>query len=193
VLSTDLRLALAPAKTYRRLVESRADATWRAVLAPLVLSLALIGSFAAILAARRVTFGLVVTTTASWGFALLLQACLASALIASSRRRSVSGPRAFELLFRGHAPWSLWMLAVMALVIVWNPSMGIETLLASALLPFGWTAVILTAFCRTVLGTTADGALLRSTVHQACIIAIMLSYIAWAAGGWMRVVETIAP
>lgn len=193
MLSTELRLALAPAVTYRRLVESRADTTWRGALAPLLLALALIGSFAAILATRRVTFGLVVTTTASWSFALLLQACAASVLIASSRRRLVSMPRAFELLFLGHAPWSLWMLAVMALVIVWNPGTTLELILASAVLPIGWTAVILSAFCQIVLGTTADGARLRTAVHQTCIIGIILSYVAWAAGGWMRVVQVVTP
>jgi hypothetical protein len=193
VVSTEIRLALAPAATYRRLVESRADTTWRAALAPLLLSLVLIGSFAAILATRRVTFGLVVTTTASWSFALLLQAGAASVLIASSRRRSVSVRRGLELFFLGHAPWSLWMLAVMARVIVWNPETSLELLLASAVLPIGWTAVILSAFCQMVLGTTADGARLRTAVHQACIIGIILSYVAWAAGGWMRIVEVVTP
>lgn len=193
MLSTELRLALAPADTYRRLIESRADTTWRAALAPVPFSLLVIGSFAAIMATRRVTVGLVVTTAASWSFALFLQACAASALIASSHHRPVSARRAFELFFLAHAPWSLWMLAVMALVVVWNPHTSFELILVSALLPLGWTAVIVTAFCRTVLGTTADGARLRMTVHQACIVGIILSYVAWAAGGWMRVVEAVAP
>jgi hypothetical protein len=191
VLSTELRLALAPAATYRRLVAARADATWRAALAPIVYSLLLIGSTVAIMATRRVTLGLVATVAASWSFVLFIQALAALALIASSRRRSVSLARAVELFFRGHAPWSLWMLAVAAVASTGSPRIGIEQVLATAVVPVLWTAIMVAAYCQTVLGTTQDGARLRATVHQAGIIGIILTYLAWAAGGWMRIAEAV--
>lgn len=191
MLSTELRLALAPAATYRRLVETRADTTWRAALTPILFSLLVIGCIVAIMAARRVTLGLVTTVAASWSFALLIQALAALALVASSRRRSVSVARAFQLFFRGHAPWSLWMLAVAAVACLDTPVIGLEQVLATAVVPIIWTAIMVTAYCQAVLGTTPDGARLRATVHQTCIIAIILAYIAWAAGGWMRMVEAV--
>jgi hypothetical protein len=191
VVSSDLHLALAPAATYRRLIESGAHGTWRAALAPLVFSLLLIGSTVAILAVRRVTIGLLATIAASWSFAVLIQALAALLLIASSRRRSVGRARAFELLFRGHAPWSLWLLGVAAVGMMGSPPIGL--ILATAVVPLGWTAIVVSAFCRSVLGTTPDGARLRAAAHQACIIAIMLCYIAWAAGGWFRIAQAVTP
>jgi hypothetical protein len=56
----------------------------------------------------------------------------------------------------------------------------------SAIVPAAWTALIVAAFCRTVLGATPSGARWRAAAHQVGIWACALSFVAWSAGGWFR-------
>ena len=84
---------------------------------PLLVAIVL-GVSTAISATGRVTPSLVLSTTLCWSFVVVLQAVIAIALIAAPARRTVGLPRALDLFFAGHAPWSLWMLAAAA----WAPS-----------------------------------------------------------------------
>jgi hypothetical protein len=140
---------------------------------------------APIMAVQRVTFGLVATASVSWCFAVALQAIVGISLIATAPSRRVNALQAFDLWFAGHLPYSLWIMAAFAMMAV-APFGSLGVLIGSAIVPAVWTAVIASAFCRTVLGATTSGARWRTAGHFVAIWAITLSYIAWAAGGWFQ-------
>lgn len=192
MLSTELQLALAPARTYGRLLdEGRPGAC--GVAGPVAFSALVTGATVAFLSARWASVELVATAAASWSFVLVVQAVAAFAVILPGPRR-VGLARAFELFFRGHAPWTLWMLAVGALAIIGRGGFGaITAVIVSGVVPAAWTAVIVAAFSRTVLGAGRAGARVRATVHLLLVWTFALAYIAWAAGGWVRIVEAVAP
>jgi hypothetical protein len=161
---------------------------WRALERPAVVLL-LIGTVLPIAATGRVTAGLVVTAMISWAFAVAVQFAAALIIAASVPTRRVSVPAAVHFLFAGHLPWSLWLLCFS----MWAASdvtfiPGDVAVAISAIVPVAWTMVIVAAFCRTVLGTTRRGAGVRAVAHQAMIWSIALTYVAWAAGGWFRLV-----
>lgn len=190
MLSTELRLALAPARTYRHLVVERATAGPLAVLRPLGFSLVATGVAVAIIATGRVSLGLAITVAASWSFTLVLQ-LVAGAVLILSAPRLVTLPRAFELLVRGHAPWSLWMLAVSAYAVVGNPHVSADTALLTGVAPSVWTMGILSAYGRAVLVTSPWGAWCRAVLHQAAVWAFAIGYVAWAAGGLTDIVANV--
>jgi hypothetical protein len=148
-----------------------------------------IGIVLPIAATGRVTAGLVLTAMISWAFAVAVQIAAATLIAASVRTRPVSMPAGVHLLFAGHLPWSLWLVgfsmwAVSDLTFI----PGDAAVVVSATVPAVWTMVIISAFCRTVLGTTRRGAAVRTLAHQVVIWSVVLSYVAWAAGGWFRLV-----
>jgi hypothetical protein len=188
VLSAGLRLALAPARGFDGLVAARRDATWRAALAGPALSLATIGVLVSIATTGRLTLELAATLAAAWSFAVLIQVVAAVALIASSSRRQVSRRRAFELLFLGHAPWSLWLLGATATALALD-NVPLTPLAATMFAPIAWTIVITAAFGREVLGTGRRGAVVRAVAHQAIVWSLSLQVAALAAGSWGRLIQ----
>ena len=192
MLSTELQLALAPAHTYGRLVAS-GEGSRAGVFGPLAFSALATALTVTFLSARWATLELVAIVGASWSFTLALQAVAACAVILPSRRR-VGLARAFELFFLGHAPWTLFMLAVGALAIAGQGAFGAITgVIVSGVLPTIWTGIIVAAFTRVVLAAGPGEASLRAVFHQVLIWTFGLSYIAWAAGGWMRIVQAVTP
>lgn len=190
MLATELQLALAPGRVYRQLVES-GDAGRTGVLGPVAFSAVAIGLTQAFVAVRWVGFEVAATTTASFGFTLLLQAVAAAGIILTAPRRRVGIGHAFELFFRGHGPWTLWLLAVGAVGIGGRGAFQFNPVLASTVAPIVWTTIVVAAFSRTVLGASRREAWVRAMAHQAIVWALGLAYIAWAAGGWMRIVQTV--
>ena len=188
VLSTGLRLALAPAPGFAALVAARRDATWRAAIAGPVFSVATIGVLVSIATTGRLTLELAATLAAAWSFAVAIQIAAAVALIASSPRRQVSRPRAFELLFLGHLPWSLWLLAATASALALD-KVPLTPLAATMVAPILWTMVIVAAMCREVLGIARRGALVRAIGHQAIVWGLALQVAALAAGSWGRLIQ----
>jgi hypothetical protein len=190
VLSTELQLALAPGRVYRQLVES-GDAGPAGLLGAVAFSALTLGLMIAFAAVRWVSVEVAATTTASFSFVLALQAVAAAGVILTAGRRQVGLWRAFELFFRGHAPWTLWMLGVGAAAIAGRGAFQIDAVALSVVAPAAWTTIMVAAFSRTVLGASRAEAWARALAHQAVIWAFGLSYIAWAAGGWMRIVEAL--
>ena len=188
MLSTELQLALSPARTYRQLVAARRQASWAAGLAGPAFSLVAIGVLFSIAAAGRLTIGLALTVAASWSFAIGIQLLAAGVLIASTRRRPVEAARALELLFLGHLPWSLALLVISILTATAEATVPDILLMVLLILPIMWTVALVSAFCREVLGTTRGGARWRTVMHQAIVWALALQYVAYAAGGWFRLV-----
>jgi len=188
VFSSELQVALAPAATYERLLSScgpaKAGHYVRSLRLPAMVVL-VIAVMAPIMAVQRVTIGLVATAALSWCFVVALQAIVALAVIASAPARKVATLDALDLWFAGHVPYSLWMLCAFGVMAAMTTGRD-RLLIASAVVPAIWTAFIVAAFCRTVLGATASGARWRAAAHFVAIWAITASYIAWAAGGWFQ-------
>jgi hypothetical protein len=61
----------------------------------------------------------------------------------------------------------------------------------SAAIPAAWTAPIVSAFCRTVLGAQASDARRRATIHAVAVWTIGLAYVVWAAGGTAGPMRTV--
>lgn len=184
-LSTAVRFMLGPEEMYRGAVAATTRASWLRALRTPALIAVLLGVITAIAATGRITASLVVSQTLVWAFVPALQVITAAMVIASVRRRRVDFPRALELLFAAHGPWSLWL-------IVFAASQGVavntDVMLASALVPIAWTAVLVAAFAREVLGLTASSARRRAFAHQAASVALMVIYIELATALWTRII-----
>ncbi len=188
VLSTGLRLALAPAREYDSLVAAHRDASWRAALAGPARTLATIGVLVSIATTGRLTLELAATLAAAWSFVVVIQVAAAGALVASSPRREVSRRRAFELLFLGHAPWSLWLLGATATALALD-NVPLTPLAATMSAPILWTMVIVAAWCRQVLGIGRRGAAVRAIGHQVIVWGLAIQVAALAAGSWGRLIQ----
>ena len=191
MVSIDVHVALAPGKTYRALMgtDERVSLT-RMLRRPALVAL-VIGTAVPIMAVQRTTAGLLVSSTLSFFFVVAIQILVGAALIASAASRRVNMPRAIDLWFAGHAPYSLWLLFAAALFAA-LPAAGLDALIALAVVPAVWTAVIVAAFCRHVLGTSPVGARWRAAAHFVVSWAVALELVALASGGWFQVWAPIA-
>jgi hypothetical protein len=187
LFAPETRLAFSPTTVYASLLAEPTVPLWqRLAITVLVMAVAI-----PIMAVQRLTFGLILVTAISWTFVLAIQLVMAALMIASVPSRAISLTRAFDLWFAGHVPYSLWLLAVAALTA--NMEFGsIDLVIALAVVPSVWTAVIVSAFCRVVLGTSRTGARWRAAIHFAAAWAIGLQYVAWSAGGWFQITGSIA-
>jgi hypothetical protein len=170
------------------MVAERRDGRWIDAVERSLLYALLVGTCVAIAATGQASVGLVATTTVAWSWVVILQWVIAVLMTrVPAARRNVSESRAFELWFAGHVPWTLWML-LLAPAIRAYPTLPVEDILLSMLAPVAWTATIGAAFGRVVSGRSAIAAWLLAVVHQLAIVGLVLSYVAWAAGGWFRLV-----
>jgi hypothetical protein len=189
-MPSELHLIVAPCEVYRRLARSRGRiGAGRALRRPALVALVL-GATVAIGATRHVTPALLLSTTACWAFVVLLQLAVALPLIAAPARHTVGLPRAIDLFFASHAPWSLWMLAAAA----WGPSAvgrPLAPVLIAALAPLVLTPRMIAAFFREVLELDAREARLRTLVQQAATWGIPLALYATAVGFWPRLLERL--
>ena len=185
--SPETHLAFAPSSTYALLLAEPPTSLWKR----LGISLLVMAVVIPIMAVQRVTFGLVLLTAISWTFILAIQLALGALVIASVPSRAIGLTRAFDLWFAGHLPYSLWLLAIGPLMA--NMEFGsIDLVIVLAVIPSVWTAAILSAFCRVVLGTSRAGGRWRAAIHFAAAWAISLQYVAWVAGGWFQITGSIA-
>jgi hypothetical protein len=186
VLAPDVHVALAPDRCYQQLIsdDDQID-VWRMLRRPLIVAL-VIGTAVPIMAVQRITLGLLVSSALSFSFVVAIQMAAGAALIATGASRRASLPRALDLWFAGHAPYSLWWLAVAA-AFASMPAASMFLLIALAVVPAVWTAVIVAAFCRQVLGASRAGARWRAAVHFLAIWAIGFELVALSAGGWFQV------
>ena len=188
-MTTDLQIALSPAATFERLANERATGRTGALVGRLLLALAIIGTSVAAHAASRVSFELAGGIGLAWSFALLVQLLAAAAVIVPARARTVTALRAFELWFQAHVPWSLWFL-LPALYFSLVGRRVTETPLAlAALVPLAWTIVLLYVFAARVLRSHRAAVIVL--LHQGIVWGLALCYIAYAIGGWDRVLEEV--
>ena len=190
VFSSELKVALAPGAAYQHLLASLSSGPAKAghyvrVMRRPAMVVLVIAVMVPIMAVQRVTLALVMTAALSWSFAVLLQSIVGLAIIGSAPARKIAVLPALDLWFAGHVPYSLWILVAFGMTAMLR-SANVSLVILTAVVPAIWTAIIVTAFCRTVLGTTAPGARWRAAAHFVSIWTITLSYIAWAAGGWFQ-------
>jgi hypothetical protein len=189
MLSDEVGVALAPARTYARLVvESPAEMSWWRVFERPTLVLLVIGVSSAIAATGRITLSLAASSMLLWSFVIAVQLVAAALLIVSVPARSTGMTAAIDLFFAGHLPWSIWIMVVAA----WNAAngpYGIVVTVGGAILAGVRTATIVNAFNVVVLGTTLRGAQIRTAAHQALILFVAVWFIAATSGGWYRLVN----
>ena len=174
-----------PTREYARCVAESRSATWRDALAGPARLLLLLGIVTPIAATGRITASLVVSETLCWIFVPALQLVLGTALIASARGRRVDLPRAVQLLFAGHAPWSLWLVGIAAYYTV---AAGQLVVLGSSLASVAATWAILLAFCEQVLGLSHRDSWRRVIAHQLATLTVIVLYVELASSLVTRVV-----
>ncbi len=190
-LPLDLRLALAPRETYRQLVAEREPGSWLRTIERLTLVAVIVGLCITLSSARTVPLDLVLTGLLIWSFVPVLQLLAAIALTSMPRTRTVSLARALELLFIGHLPWSLWLLLVSGVEGFASDAVPQSVELLSLVIPGVWTALIVSAFCRTVLGCTPRVARLLTAGHQAATWMLVFTYVLLTSGVWPRIVALV--
>jgi len=188
-MTADVELAFAPAVTFERLARARAEGRVTALAGRLLLALAVLGTGVAVSATGRVSVELVAGIALSWSFALLVQAAAAALVILPARARTVTALRAFELWFQAHVPWSLWLLLPPLYFVAAGRHAPDGAVLAAALVPVVWTALLMRAFARRVL--RSPRAEIVTVVHQTVLWGLTLCYFAFAMGGWDRVLAEV--
>jgi hypothetical protein len=180
-VADELRLMVAPAATYRRLLAEPLRSGWRAVLLRPAFVALVIGAFVTLTNSGQLYPTLLLGTALAWAWVPALQLLVATPLIALGRRRPLPLSSALDLFFLGHAPWSLWLLIAGASMMGDLPealsTLRLGPLLLSALLPIAWTTVLIWAFGRTVLGLPAWLALLGTLAYEALIWGAAYLYV----------------
>lgn len=173
-----------PRAAYRRLLAEPAPVGPLAVLRRPALAALVIGGAIALTSTGGARPQALATTTLCWCFVPGVQLLVGAALLAIWRRPGLRLGVAIDLLFAGQGPWLLWTLGVAASALV-AFRLGSHTtprllfVLLYALLPLGWTAIILVAFCREVLGFDGPRALVWMSIYQLAIWGLAYLY----AGG----------
>jgi hypothetical protein len=187
-MSAELAVMLSPSREYQGLAERREAGTWpRALGGPAFFALVL-GCVLSIGTTGVITPSLLVSAMICWSFVPILQVLNGLVLIRGGVR---DRRRALELLFLGHAPWSLWVLAFAA-VVSGSPHSQLIAL-ATIIAPALWTWRILTAFCREILGLPASAARRRVMVHGLITLALVLVYAQLTAGLVSRALADLVP
>jgi hypothetical protein len=186
-LSLAADVARAPAATYARLLTRDTSAYAGALPGRLLMLAVLNGVVLSLIATGRVGLVLAVSMTAYWLPILLLQLTAALGLVLLAGSRQLRPSAALSLLFLGHLPWSVWTLCLAAALTIaarqTPPSLVIPL---TALVPLIWTAVIIEAFCRTVLGMSSTRARIATVLHQGVLWGVVAIGVWWTSGGWAR-------
>ena len=187
----DLRLALSPTKTYRELIAEPERGTWLRALERIAFVAILIGTAVTLSSARRLLPGLVLMGIVCWSFVPITQWLIGLVVIGRAPGRRLSVPRCLELLFAAHLPWSLWMLGTIGVDTFTPVPIPLVIQVLSLLVPAVWTTIILSAFCRIVLGCTPARAHLLIVAHQAMTWTAFFGYVVLVSGLWPRVLAFI--
>jgi hypothetical protein len=183
-LSDEVQVMLAPGAAYRRLMAEPPPLGALAVIRRPALAALVIGGAIALTSTGGARPLALATTTLCWCFVPGLQLIVAAALLALWRRPGLRLGAAIDLLFAGQGPWLLWTLGVAAWALVAfrlgdHTTPRLVFILSFALVPLTWTAIILVAFCREVLGLDAWPALVWMSLYELAIWGLVYLY----AGG----------
>lgn len=141
----------------------------------------LIAAAAGTAATGRITLSMLLSLTLGWMFVPLTQVLIGAALVASARAPRDGGNGALALLLRGHAPWSLYLLAasvaIAASAVFGHGYDAYRIMTFAAIVPLLLTLRIVHAFSVEVLRTSARGALLRALAHQGVTWLVAAAYL----------------
>jgi hypothetical protein len=186
MFSTEVRVAFAPARTYKGLLASDASVSWWQTLHRPAFIVLIIGVVLPAMALHRLTFGTVVNSAAVWSIAPAIEYLAAMCVIASVASRRLSMARALDLWFAGQLPYSFWLLTLPITTTLFRiPPLDLIALTAIA--PTIWTTFIIAAFCRTILGVSSRGAWVRAGLHVAAFIVVASTLFIISAGGGVAV------
>ena len=191
--SDALRVAVGPSQTYADLVRQVDAGSWRHTLAVPLFTALIIGACTSIAATGVASLPSIASGALCWSFVPVLQLVNGLLLCWRPPTPRVDRSKAIVLLFLAHLPWSIWLIAA-ALVFLWVPLTPavVLALLWTTVVPLVWTAAILAAFCRSVLGCSARQATRRVLIHLASTLALMFLYAAVAVALWPRVLDAIS-
>jgi hypothetical protein len=181
-LPLDLRLAVAPLDTYRRLLAEPVRGSWRRALERPALVAVIIGTAVTLASARNVSIGLIAMGVVCWSFVPIAQFAIGAFIISRAHGRPMSLSRCLELLFIGQLPWSLWTLVMLGLDTFTPIPLGLVVQVLSLLIPGVWTTMIVFAFCRTALGCTPARARLFTAAHQGITWTVFFTYVFLVSG-----------
>ncbi len=190
-LPLDLRVALSPFETYRELVAEPVRGSWRRALERAALVAVIVGTAVTMSSARRVPLGLVAMGIVCWSFVPLIQWVIGMVVISRATGRPLSMPRCLELLFLGHLPWSLWIMARVGVSALTPFVISRAVELASLVVPAVWTSIIVFAFCRAVLGCAVPRARALTVTHQMLTWTTVFAYAFFFSGVWARMLALI--
>ena len=145
----------------------------------------IVGASTAIAATGRITLSLVATGALWWSLVPVLQ--LATGLVLVAGVGGGSLPLRLERYFATHWPWSLWIVAFHATLLLLPARWLGLWLAASGAIPLVWTAWLLRQFCRRELGLDARAAWRRVAVHQAITYAALVLAFWMAVALWPRI------
>jgi len=189
-MSAELRLIADPRATYARLRQAQVPIGGLAALRRPALVALVLGASIAMAGTRHAPIALVLSSTILWSILVLAQISIALAFVAAPARRTVGVARALDLFFASHAPWSLWMLAVVA----WAPLPGARSLtvvLVAAVVPVVLTFGMIAAHFEHVLGFDRRTAIRRTVLHQAITWSALLGTYAGAVALLPRILQWI--
>jgi hypothetical protein len=185
--SPDVWVMLNPAAAYRLLVrESPGGGIWLVLKRPLLLAFVL-GCTMSLITTASLTLRLVGPATIYWSFVPLVETG-ALAAVCWSERRIVSFPRAIDLFFTGHGPWTLWLIGLSAIWSFFPPVKafsltGAVWLYGASAIVILWSAYIDFCFFRFVVGRNRTRAgrdlLLHRSISWSLIIAIFGEPVIW--------------
>lgn len=189
-MAAELHLIVAPGATYAALARQPSRIGPVGALRRPLLVAAVLGASIALSATGRITPALFLSTALAWSVVVALQVAIALSLIAAPSRRTVGLPRALDLFFASHAPWSLWFLAAAA----WGMfPLGYWStpLFFLALAPIVLTPRMIAAFFREVLELDPRHAIGRTVAHQVITWTLFLLLAGFAVAIWPRIVAWI--
>jgi hypothetical protein len=190
-MSPDVRVAFGPSRVYAELVRHTDSGRLLAIRRPALVAVILASSLG-IMATGRLDVSLVASLLICWSFAPVLQLLAARLILLSTPGRTVGVARAIDLLFMGHVPWSLWLVALAGLAALGLDSDVLRVgAMVSAPVIAVWTASLIRAFCLKVLRTSPHDAVIRTLLHQALIWTVTGVYIAVAVQVWPRLLANI--
>lgn len=184
---------LAPAREYARLARLQPPGSAVRAASRPALTLLILGVASAAGSTGRVDAAGLLSGALCWSFAVVIQAAAALVLIRSARSPHLDLRASLELWFLAHGPWSLWTIGATAAAFAVPSIVSLDTFLVTALIPSAWTAALVFAFCRQVLGDDARRARYRTAAHQCVTWSLIVLYLALATQIWPRILGGIAP
>ena len=149
----------------------------------------IIGTATAVAATGRVTVSLVGSGALGWSFVAVLQLLTGLILVRGPHGERL---RQLERYFALHWPWSLWILAYHAALLL-LPTRALGTWLAlTGVVPMAVTARLLLQFTETYVTLDRRAAIRRVVLHQAVTYSLFLAYAAVAVALWSRVLKVLA-